>query len=137
MRNHFRQSGQILIIYLTTLFVGGSSLAVGVIAAGKSIDDLMKSAEVVIADSDREKQAMDLFNQWQEEGKSIKEDYSGQRERLLSLIKDHSAKKESFETEIEQLLAFDQSASQRILDIQYELRKTMTKSEWDKVMSSN
>lgn len=135
MKNIFKQRGQILIIYLTTLFVGGSSLALGILATGKPIKELEKGVKAHVLDSDRQIQSLALLDKWNDQGESLRQEYQQQRERLLDLIKDHDAKLSSFETEMKQLLAMDESTATTLLDIQYELRNSLTRSEWKNIMS--
>lgn len=137
MKQFSSQYGQVLIIYLTTLFVGGSSLALGIVATGKSINDLEKSVTVHVLDMERQNRALALLEEWNDEGKSLRKAYTSQRERLFSLIKDHNTSESAFNKEMNQLLAMDKSASDRLLDIQYRLRNNMTSSEWDRVMSNH
>ena len=135
MKNHFKQKGQILIIYLTTLFVGGSSLALGIFSTGKPLDDLIKDVKVHVTDSERQLKALELLNQWNEEGEEKQKVYREQRERLLDLVKDHASTRAQFDAEIEQLLVMDAENAKRLLDIQYALRNSMTESEWNQVLA--
>lgn len=55
MNTFIRQRGQLLIIYLTTLFMSGS-IALGLLATGKSIKELNKSVKThVVAPSRQQK----------------------------------------------------------------------------------
>ena len=129
------QGGQILIIYLTTLFVGGSSLALGIVASGKPLADLENAVEVHVTDDERRRNALDLLEQWEEEGEDRRNVYRDQRERLLDLVKNHASTRDQFDFELSQLLAADEASSRSLLDIQYALRDSMTEAEWTRVMA--
>lgn len=130
-----RQRGQILIIYLTTLFIGGSSVALGVLATGNTIDDIEKGVKTHVLDTTRQKQSLALLEQREDEGKVQKEKYKEQRETLLSLIKKHDTDKTAFKHAINEILTMDQQTSKRLLDIQYSLRDNLTPKEWQEIFS--
>ncbi len=129
------QRGQILIIYLTSLFVGGSSLALGVLSTGKSLDELVESVEAHVATADRQQTVLKLLDRWQTEGEQQQEAYRDRRERLLELIEDHAASRAQFDDEIDRLLAMDAANTKRLLDIQDSLRKDLNEAEWKLVFA--
>ncbi len=129
------QRGQILIIYLSTLFVGGSTIALGLLSTGKPLDDLVKNVKVRVSDNERQQQVLDLLEQWKDEGKEKQKVYREQREQLLDLVKDHAATRVQFDNQLEQLLAMDTAAAKRLLDIQYGLRENLTETEWNKILA--
>jgi len=133
MKSLRKQSGQLLIIYLTTLFVGGSTLTLGVLATGQPVKELEKSVKAHVVDKERQQQALLLLGQWQDEGKALKKEYQKQRDSLLELLKQHDADRLAFESAVDKILKMDQKTSTRMLDIQYGLRDTLTQEEWSKV----
>ena len=135
MKSLKKQRGQLLIIYLTTMFIGGSSVALGVLATGNTINDIEKGVKTHVLDTTRQKQSLALLEQWEDEGKAQKEKYKEQREILLSLIKKHDTDNAAFKRAIDEILTMDQQTSKQLLDIQYNLRKSMTPKEWAKVFS--
>ena len=132
-----KQSGQILIIYLTTLFVGGSSVVLGTLATGKPIKEIEKSIKTHITEPSRQQQLLTLLKQWKVEGKQQQKLYSKQRKTLLGLIKNHAADTSAFKSKTVELLDMDKRTAKRLLDIQYGLRENMTREEWDKIFSSS
>lgn len=137
MRNNIKQQGQVLIIFLTTLFVGGSSVALGVMATGKTLKEFEKGVETHVQDEARQQQVLELLEQWEDEGKALKKEYKKQRESLLDLFKNHSAATAEFDSVINELVTMDQQTTERMLDILYELRQQMTAEEWAKVLPGN
>ena len=135
MKGLKKQSGQLLIIYLTTLFIGGSSVALGVLATGNSINDIEKGVKTHVLDTTRQKQSLALLEQWENKGKAQKKKYKKQRETLLSIIKEHDTDKAAFKRVINEILTMDKQTSKQLLDIQYNLRKNMTSKEWAKIFS--
>ena len=67
-----KQRGQLLIIYLTTLFIGGSSVALGVLATGQSIKQIEKNVKTHVLDPSKQQQSLALLKQWKDEGKAQK-----------------------------------------------------------------
>ena len=130
------QRGQLLIIYLTTLFAGGSTLALGVLATGKTIKEIEKSVKVHVVDEQRQQQTLALLEQWQDEGEVLQEEYKKQRESLLELLRVHDADQSAFRSKIDEILKIDQQTSNRMLDIQYGMREKMTPEEWSKVFAA-
>ena len=135
MKSLSRQRGQLLIIYLSTLFVGGSSLALGILSTGKPMDDLVEAVETMVPAGDRQARTLQLLDQWGEEGEARQSIYREQRERLLELLQDHAASRAQFLAEIDRLLETDSSTATQLLDMQYQLRENLTESEWQQVMS--
>ena len=135
MNTFIKQRGQILIIYLTTMFVGGSSVALGVLATGKTIKELEKGVKVHVLDSTKQQQSLALLERWEDEGKALKKEYKEQRKVLVGLIKKYDTNMSYFTAKSNELLEMDQRAANRLLDIQYDLRKNMTREEWNKVFS--
>lgn len=132
-----RQYGQVLIIYLTTLFIGGSSLVLGVVATGKDTNELEKSVKATITDAGHRSEALELLSQWEKQGKVVNEQYMNQRKHLAALIQDYSSKKRQFNSARDGILLMDKTTSKQLLDIQYALRKTMTRKEWDNIFSAD
>ena len=132
-----RQYGQVLIIYLTTLFIGGSSLVLGVVATGKDTNELEKAVKITVTDSERQSKALGLLSQWEKQGKVVNEQYMKQRKHLAKLIQDHGSKRKQFNSARDEILVMDKNTSKQLLDIQYALRKTMTHKEWDGIFSAD
>lgn len=130
-----KQRGQLLIIYLTTLFAGGSTLALGMLATGKTIKEFEKSVKSHVQDDSRQKKSLELLEQWEDEGKALKKEYKEQRETLLDLVKEHDSEKSAFNSVINEILTMDQQTSKRLLDIQYEMREHITAEEWGIIFS--
>jgi hypothetical protein len=131
------QYGQVLIIYLTTLFIGGSSLVLGMVATGKSTKELEKGVKATITDPGRQKHVLDLLEQWEDQGESVHKEYVIKRKALANLITHYGSKKQQFNSIRDELLVMDDQTSKQLLDIQYSLRKAMTRKEWDAVFAKN
>ena len=135
MRLKELQRGQVLIIYLSTLFIGGSSLALGMVATGKSIKDLEKAVQQHVSDAAKQNNALELLQQWSKEGKARRDDYKDQRKALISIIEKYDADQTDFKNRITELLEMDNQTAARLLDIQYQLRDNLTAQEWQKVFN--
>jgi len=133
MNSFTKQRGQLLIIYLTTVFSGGASIALGVLATGKPLKELEKSIKVNVPDESRQKLSLVLLEEWKDEGKTVQKTYTEDREALFDLFKNYKADKASFKNKIAQVIELDKKTSKHILDIQYDLRKNITKEEWNKI----
>lgn len=137
MTNDMNQRGQVLIILVTTLFLGGSSLALGVAATGKNLKEIEKSIKLKVQDIEKQQQSLNLIKQWKKEGKVVVKQYNKRRVVLLKQLNRHDANRTDLETAARALLDLDHQASKRILDVQFSLRENMTKQEWENVFSGS
>lgn len=135
MTNDMNQRGQALIILVTTLFLGGSSLALGVAATGKNLKEIEKSVKLHVQDTEKQQQSLNLIKQWKKEGKAVVKQYNKKRIALLKQLNKHDANRADLESAASELLELDQQTAKRILDIQYSLRENTTKQEWESIFS--
>ena len=110
-------------------------MALGVIATGMTIKNIEKSVKTHVQDQARQQQALALLEKWEDEGKALKKEYKKQREILVDLVKKHDAEQAAFDTIINEIITMDQRTSKRLLDIQYDLRQSITTEEWNNVFS--
>lgn len=134
MNTFIRQRGQLLIIYLTTLFMSGS-IALGLLATGKSIKELNKSVKTHVVAPSRQQKSLTLLKQWKDEGEIQKKAYKKQRESLLDLIKKHDVNNAAFKATINSMIKMDKENTKRLLDIQYGLRQHIKPGEWNKIFT--
>ncbi|MCK5386265.1 MAG: hypothetical protein KAJ39_03705 [Gammaproteobacteria bacterium] len=134
MNTFIRQRGQLLIIYLTTLFMSGS-IALGLLATGKSIKELNKSVKTHVVAPSRQQKSLTLLKQWKDEGEIQKKAYKKQRETLLDLIKKHDVNNAAFKAAINSMIKMDKENTKRLLDIQYGLRQHIKPGEWNKIFT--
>ena len=134
MNTFIRQRGQLLIIYLTTLFMSGS-IALGFLATGKSIKELNKSVKTHVVAPSRQQKSLTLLKQWKDEGQIQKKAYKKQRETLLDLIKKHDVNNAAFKATINSMIKMDKENTKRLLDIQYGLRQHIKPGEWNKIFT--
>ena len=134
MNTFIRQRGQLLIIYLTTLFMSGS-IALGLLATGKSIKELNKSVKTHVVAPSRQQKSLTLLKQWKDEGQIQKKAYKKQRETLLDLIKKHDVNNAAFKATINSMIKMDKENTKRLLDIQYGLRQHIKPGEWNKIFT--
>jgi DNA-binding transcriptional MerR regulator len=137
MINNANQRGQVLIILMTSLFLGGSSLALGVATTGMTLKDIEKSIKIHVQDTSKQQQSLALLKQWKKEGKTLNKQFNKKRVNLLKLMNLHGANRADLELATKEILDIDQQASKRILDINFELRGTMTKQEWESIFSGS
>jgi hypothetical protein len=138
MQTFTRQYGQVLIIFLTTLFIGGgASLAVGQLLTGMTLKDLERQITLHVSDPARQKSSLILLEQWKDEGKALQKEYKEQRDKLLDLLEKHDARQSEFDAAIYDTISKGRLESQRFLDIQFELRQHINADEWNKIFSTN
>lgn len=134
MNTFIRQRGQLLIIYLTTLFMSGS-IALGLLATGKSIKELNESVKTHVVAPSRQQKSLTLLKQWKDEGEIQKKAYKKQRGTLLDLIKKHDVNNAAFKAAINSMIKMDKENTKRLLDIQYGLRQHIKPGEWNKIFT--
>ena len=135
MNNNTNQRGQTLIIIMTALFLGGSSLALGVATTGKTLKEIEKSIKSDVRDETNKQISLALVKQWKKEGKAVRKQFNVQRKDLLKMLNNHNSRETDLVAAVNEILELDRQSSERVLDLHYELRKSMTKQEWESVFS--
>lgn len=136
--NTFRkQRGQVLVILVGALFLGGAGLAAGVMASGDSLKKMEKSIKALHLDDEREDRALDVIKRWKKAAKPVHKAHSKTRDVLMDLLGDQHASAEALAEVFSQQADRTNSAEVQVAAFREELRGILSKSEWDRVFAAN
>jgi hypothetical protein len=131
-----RQRGQVLVIIVGTLFLGGAGLATGVISSGDSLKARKKSIKVLNLDDARQDQALDVLKRWKKTAKPVWKMHLKKGDEILDLLEDQ------YTTEVELRELFAEQADNtadanvQVEGLRDELRAILSQNEWDRVFAS-
>ena len=135
MRFLKNQGGQVLVILLTTVFLGGSTAAVGVLTTGQTSKEITKKVKKLDMDKDREKQALKLVKRWKKDGKAFWKADQKNLKKVFKLMK----KYETTPEDLDRFLARqDRNIDKNdaiLLDSRFALKEVLTEEEWNAVFN--
>ena len=131
-----KQRGQVLIIIVGTLFLGGAGLATGALSSGDTLKAMNKDIKALNLDDAREDQALDVLKRWKKAAKPVWKAHSKKGDEILDLLEDQH----TMEVELRELFAEQADntadANVQVAGIREELRAILKKDEWDRVFAS-
>lgn len=126
-----RQGGQALIlIFLGSLLLGGSSAGFGLIQGGRSVHDLQKDVKTLIPQEDRRRRIDAILDRWQDQAKSFDRSRSRFGKDFFALMHRHDASRPEFDRLIGEVDSVNSESRRTLLDLRHELRDSMTADEW-------
>jgi glyoxylase-like metal-dependent hydrolase (beta-lactamase superfamily II) len=131
-----RQRGQVLVIIVGTLFLGGTGLATGVLSSGDTLKDMTKNIKALNLADARQDQALDVLKRWKKTLKPVWKAHSKKGDEILDLLEDQ------YTTEVELRELFAEQADNtadanvQVEGIRDELRAILNKDEWDGVFAN-
>jgi hypothetical protein len=131
-----RQRGQVLVIIVGTLFLGGAGLATGVLSSGDTLKSMKKNIKALNLADSREDQALDVLKRWKKAAKPVWKAHSKKGDEILDLLEDQY----TTEIELRELFA-EQADNTADATVQVEgnrddQRANLSKNEWDRVFAS-
>jgi hypothetical protein len=127
------QKGQVLIILLGAMFLGGSAATIQTMATGKSIDTLESDVKRVVKDPGRAQAAVKILEQWKTEGTAFWKAQESHQEAIHGLIERHDATREEFATLRASVGSVDARYTELFMNIRASIRENMTPQEWKAV----
>lgn len=128
-----RQRGQIMLIFLGTLFLG-SGVVTGVFTSGKSIKSMRQEARAMHLESDRRERVLMILDAWEEIAEPAGKSYVKFGKELVDLVRKHSTTPAEFQTLLDQERADLQDNQDRLLPLRDELRATLSEDEWNRLL---
>jgi hypothetical protein len=129
------QRGQVLIILLGVLFLGGATLAAGVFGTGKSLGDVGKAVKKQVADENRRDAAREVISRWSSDVDGFLKQTGHRQKTMTKLMRRHDATRPELTAVIsEQALASDE-IDRRALDYRFALKEQLTREEWGRVFA--
>jgi len=132
-----RQAGQVLIILFATLFLGGSAaVTVGLLATGRSLDDLRKATHKVVGGSGTRASVDALYDRWEHQGDKHFERRAKREGEILDLIERHDASRAEFDALFEKLDREEAEAWSQLVQILMGLRTEIGPQGWNRVFKA-
>lgn len=129
-----RRRGQVLIILLGALFLGGSAAAIGgTFFTGRSVTQIDKALKKAIDDGPRRKTARKLVERWGEDAEKFLERTEKRKRSLLKSLQRHETSRESLDASLAEQEADLELITKKILDHRFALRAKLTTEEWAEV----
>lgn len=132
-----KQRGQVLVILVGALFLGGAGLAAGVMASGDSLKKLEKSVKSLNLDDAREDQALDVLKRWKKAAKPVHKAHSKTGGVLMDLLEDQYTSAEALAEVFSEQADLTAGAEVQVVAFRDELRAILSISEWGRVFAAN
>lgn len=127
------QKGQVLIILLGALFLGGSAATIQTMATGKSIDTLESDVKRVVKDPGRAQEVLKILEQWKTDGTVFWKAQDYHQEALHALVARHDATREEFAALEASIDSVDARYTEAFMNIRASIHENMTRQEWQAV----
>jgi hypothetical protein len=134
MRHRRFQRGQIMLIILGSLLLGGGA-AIGTFASGKSVKSLRKDVQKMQIEETRRNEVLRLFDRWEAVSGPALEDFEAYGQAMLELMRQQQASTEQFRDLMDRQRDSARDAEDRLLPLRDELRATLTRAEWDRLFN--
>jgi hypothetical protein len=131
-----KQQGQVLVILVGALFLGGAGLAAGVMASGDSLKTMKKSIKSLQLDDAREDRALDVLKRWKKAAKPVHKAHSKTSDQILKLLKNQHTTADDLAAIFSSQADHTNSAEVQVVAFRDELRAILSQSEWDRVFAS-
>jgi Spy/CpxP family protein refolding chaperone len=134
MRHRRFQRGQIMLIILGSLLLGGGA-AIGTFASGKSVKSLRKDVQKMQIEETRRNEVLRLFDRWEAVSGPALEDFEAYGQAMLELMRQQQASTDQFRDLMDRQRDSARDAEDRLLPLRDELRATLTRAEWDRLFN--
>ena len=132
MKQHRHQRGQIMLIILGSLFLGGGAVT-GAFATGRSVKSLRMEVRQLDIGASRRDEVLRLVDRWEAISGPAVRDFEDYGQALLALLRERQASPAEFRDLMERQRQSTRRAEDRLLPLRDELRAALTRSEWDRL----
>ena len=130
MNNFVKQRGQILIILLGSMFLGGAA-SVTTFVEGSSTKDVKKAIKKIVPDETRKDEILTLIKQWDKQHKKTRKQVKKEQKALLKVLTSYDGNREQMQQVADILNESIDREDKVFLDFKYSMREKLTKEEWD------
>lgn len=130
------QRGQVLIILLGYLFLGGAATSITTFVKGNSPRDLVKRVETVVSDKMRQGDIVTLIDNWEKAHDTFQKQVKKEREVLLERLTSYSATKQDAMRAADKLNLYIDEDDQSFLDLRFKMKAQLSRDEWNKIWAS-
>jgi hypothetical protein len=134
MRHRRFQRGQIMLIILGSLLLGGGA-AIGTLASGKSVKSLRKDVQKMQIEETLRNEVLRQFDRWEAVSGPALEDFEAYGQAMLELMRQQQASTDQFRDLMDRQRDSARDAEDRLLPLRDELRATLTRAEWDRLFN--
>jgi hypothetical protein len=132
-----RSRGQVLIILLGALWLGGAaSMVGGVLLTGMGTDEIDEALESKVADPARRTAARAVLERWEKDAARFVEEIAKESAAMEKLFKAQDAERAAIEERTRRVDALADEAVRKVLDHRFELRELLTAAEWTDTFGS-
>ena len=130
MKNGMKQRGQILIILLGSMFLGGAA-SVTTFVEGSSTKDVKKTIKKVVVDETRKDELLTLIKQWDKQHKKTRKQVKKEQKALLKVLTNYDGSRDQMQLAADILNESIDDEDKVFLDLKYSMREKLTKEEWE------
>ena len=133
MKRISNQSGQVLIILLSAIFLGGATTTITTFIQGHSAKDVKKAVKKEVADDSRKDEILELIDTWNKEKKKHDKEVKKGRKSILKVIKRYDWTREELQQASSRLDEAIWKIDRSYLDLRFNLKEKITRDEWNAI----
>jgi hypothetical protein len=130
------ESGQVLIILLGTVLMGGSGVAAGLFLTGKTSSEMRKDTLTIVTDEDRRDEIKAVFKRWEDTVKRMDKTRNKSIDELIALMRRHDTEPAAFDQTFAALDELEVQAFDAALTMRFALREQLSAEEWRQLFPS-
>jgi uncharacterized membrane protein YgaE (UPF0421/DUF939 family) len=131
MRRISSQGGQVLIILLGVMFLGGGAASVIAFVQGQSPKEMKEAVKKVVSDDKRRDAVLTVIEAWEKGKKEQDKEFKKGQEQLVQIMKRHDAKREEADRVAAKLDESIRDLDRSFLEMRFRAKDQLTKEEWD------
>jgi|GEM_PF-2109529 len=131
MRRISSQRGQILIILVGVLFLGGGAASVLTFVQGQSPKEMKEVVKKVVSDDKRRDAVLTVIEDWEKGKKEQEKEFKKGQEQLVEIMKRHDAKREEADRIAAKLDESIRDMDRSFLEMRFRAKEQVTKEEWE------
>jgi hypothetical protein len=136
MNSMAKQGGQVLIILLGFLFLGGAATSVTTFVKGASPKALKERIETVVSDKKRKDEIVGLIDNWEKAHTNIQNQVRKEQETLLDRLTSYSDTRQDAQKEADKLNILIDKDDQSFIDLSFKMKAMLSREEWSKIWVS-
>lgn len=136
MNGMAKQGGQVLLILLGFLFLGGAATSVTTFIKGASPKALEERIETVVSDRKRTDEIIRLIDSWEKVHTHIQDQVRKEQEILLDRLTSYSGTRQDAQKQADQLNILIDKDDQSFIDLSFKMKALLSREEWSKIWVS-
>jgi len=131
MRRISGQGGQVLIILLGVMFLGGGAASVIAFVQGQSPKEMKEAVKKVVSDDKRRNAVLTVIEDWEKRKEEQDKELKKGQEQLVKIMKRHNAKREEADRVAAKLDESIRDLDRSFLEMRFGAKNQLTKEEWE------